>query len=186
MYPLDKWHDLVLTSDWSCFRSVVAYRTTIQPVFTPQAISQGGKVSLYDSVDEEVLRSYREFSLASLLFFAMKESACSEQSQRMTAMDSATKNAGTLNMPTAVSESCRNFISGWFDVSSVTKTVFRNGHKVLMLEQYFSFLTFILLSNVFFCVSTSRCIHGIIVLDVDIFSIFSKYFHVAYVESTSD
>jgi F-type H+-transporting ATPase subunit gamma len=77
------------------FRSVVAYRTTVQPVFTPQSISQGNKLSLYDSVDEEVLRSYREFSLASLVYFAMKESACSEQSQRMTAMDSATKNAGT-------------------------------------------------------------------------------------------
>jgi len=58
------------------------------------SISEGGKLSLYDSVDEEVLRSYREFSLANLVFYAMKESACSEQSQRMTAMDGATKNAG--------------------------------------------------------------------------------------------
>jgi len=81
---------------YNVFRSVVAYRTTIQPVFTPQSISQGNKLSLYDSVDEEVLRSYREFSLASLVYFAMKESACSEQSQRMTAMDSATKNAGEM------------------------------------------------------------------------------------------
>ena len=51
---------------------------------------------MYDSVDEEVLRSYREYSLASLIFYAMKESSCSEQSQRMTAMDAATKNAGRL------------------------------------------------------------------------------------------
>jgi F-type H+-transporting ATPase subunit gamma len=78
------------------FRSVVAYKTVIQPIFNPEALAQGKKLSLYDSVDEEVLKSYREFSIASLLYFAMKESACSEQSQRMTAMDSATKNAGEM------------------------------------------------------------------------------------------
>jgi F-type H+-transporting ATPase subunit gamma len=81
---------------YNVFRSVVAYRTTIMPIHTPESIVAGTKLSLYDSVDEEVLRSYREFSLASLVYFAMKESACSEQSQRMTAMDSATKNAGEM------------------------------------------------------------------------------------------
>ncbi|KAK3741895.1 hypothetical protein QZH41_005105 [Actinostola sp. cb2023] len=38
--------------------------------------------------------SYQEFSLASMLYFAMKEGACSEQSSRMTAMGAASKNAG--------------------------------------------------------------------------------------------
>lgn len=52
------------------------------------------KISLYDSLDDDVLTSYNEFALASLLYYAMKESACSEQSSRMTAMDSASKNAG--------------------------------------------------------------------------------------------
>jgi len=64
------------------------------PIHSVTSFSQGGKLSLYDSVDEEVMRCYREFSLANLIFYAMKESACSEQSQRMTAMDGATKNAG--------------------------------------------------------------------------------------------
>jgi F-type H+-transporting ATPase subunit gamma len=81
---------------YNIFRSVVAYRTTVMPVHTAESIVAGSKLSLYDSVDDEVLRSYREFSLASLVFFSMKESACSEQSQRMTAMDSATKNAGEM------------------------------------------------------------------------------------------
>jgi F-type H+-transporting ATPase subunit gamma len=81
---------------YNFFRSVVAYTTTIQPVFNETTFSQGNKLSLYDSVDEEVMRSYREFSLASLVFYGMKESACSEQSQRMTAMDNATKNAGEM------------------------------------------------------------------------------------------
>lgn len=81
---------------YNVFRSVVAYTTTVQPIFNPLSISQGGKLSAYDSIDEEVLRSYREFSLASILYFAMKESVTSEQSQRMTSMDSATKNAGDM------------------------------------------------------------------------------------------
>ena len=78
-------------------RSVVAYTTQILPIFNATAISEGKKLNTYDSIDDEVLRSYREFSLASLVFFAMKESACTEQSQRMTAMDSASKNAGQFN-----------------------------------------------------------------------------------------
>jgi len=78
------------------FRSVVAYKTIVTPIFNAETLSQGKKLSLYDSVDEDVLRSYREFSIASLFYFAMKEAACSEQSQRMSAMDSATKNAGEM------------------------------------------------------------------------------------------
>jgi len=78
------------------FRSVVAYKTVVMPICTFEAINAGNKLSLYDSVDEDVLTSYREFSIASLIFFAMKESACSEQSQRMSAMDNATKNAGEM------------------------------------------------------------------------------------------
>jgi len=78
------------------FRSVVAYRTITTPIFNSESLNQGKKLALYDSVDEDVLRSYREFALASLLYFAMKESACSEQSQRMSAMDNATKNAGEM------------------------------------------------------------------------------------------
>lgn len=49
---------------------------------------------MYDSVDEDVLRSFHEISLANMIFFAMKEGACSELSSRMTAMDGASKNAG--------------------------------------------------------------------------------------------
>lgn len=45
-------------------------------------------------MDDEVLRSFHEMSLANLIFYAMKEGACSEQSSRMTAMDAASKNAG--------------------------------------------------------------------------------------------
>ena len=53
---------------------------------------------IYDDVDEEVLRSFHEISLANLIFYAMKEGACSEQSSRMTAMDAASKNAGKIGL----------------------------------------------------------------------------------------
>ena len=49
---------------------------------------------MYDDVDEDVMRCYHEMSLANLIYYALKEGACSEQSSRMTAMDSASKNAG--------------------------------------------------------------------------------------------
>uniref|UniRef100_UPI002B1D7F7C F0F1 ATP synthase subunit gamma n=1 Tax=Natrialba sp. PRR66 TaxID=3098146 RepID=UPI002B1D7F7C len=42
------------------------------------------------------LQSYNEYSLAQLIYYAMKESATSEQSSRMTAMDGASKNAGEM------------------------------------------------------------------------------------------
>lgn len=54
------------------------------------------KLVAYDSLDAEIIRDYLEFSLASLLFYSMKEGACSEQSSRMSAMDNATKNAGEM------------------------------------------------------------------------------------------
>lgn len=47
-------------------------------------------------MDAEIIQDYLEFSLASLLYYTMKESACSEQSSRMSAMDNASKNAGEM------------------------------------------------------------------------------------------
>lgn len=55
------------------------------------------KLQAYDSIDENVLESYQEFTVAALVYYTMKQSACSEQSSRMTAMDNASKNAGKYN-----------------------------------------------------------------------------------------
>lgn len=78
------------------FRSVVSYKTTQLPIYSLDAVSNAKKISLYDSLDADVLLSYQEFTLASLVYYTMKENATSEQSSRMTAMDSATKNAGEM------------------------------------------------------------------------------------------
>ena len=73
---------------------MVSYDTTELPLYSLDAVSQSPNLAVYDSLDAEVTQSYLEFSLASMLYYAMKEGACSEQSSRMTAMDNASKNAG--------------------------------------------------------------------------------------------
>ena len=76
------------------FRSVVSYKTTELPIFTMTTVEGANKLSVYDSLDADVIQSYMEYSLASLIYYCLKEGACSEQSSRMTAMDNSTKNAG--------------------------------------------------------------------------------------------
>jgi len=78
------------------FKSVVSYITSDQPVFSLDQMSTSPKIYEFDSVDESVLRNYYEYSLASLIYYVMKENACSEQSARMSAMDNASKNAGEM------------------------------------------------------------------------------------------
>jgi len=78
------------------FKSVVSYTTTEIPIFSINSINAAPKLSVYDSLDADVIQSYTEYSLASLLFYTLKENACSEQSSRMTAMDNASKNAGEM------------------------------------------------------------------------------------------
>lgn len=72
----------------------MSYNTSELPLFTVAAVANAPKLSVYDSLDSEVIQSYLEFSIAAMLFYSMKEGACSEQSSRMTAMDNASKNAG--------------------------------------------------------------------------------------------
>lgn len=78
------------------FRTVVSYKTTKLPVYSNEVVGNAKKLGAYDSLDAEVMQSYLEYSLASLLYYAMKEAATSEQSSRMTSMDNATTNAGEM------------------------------------------------------------------------------------------
>lgn len=78
------------------FKSVVSYGVSDMPIFSLKSVESAEKLPVYDSLDSEVIQNYLEFSMASLLFYAMKEGACSEQSSRMTAMDNASKNAGEM------------------------------------------------------------------------------------------
>ncbi|ODN01324.1 ATP synthase subunit gamma, mitochondrial [Orchesella cincta] len=78
------------------FKSVVSYTTTEIPIFSLKAINAAPKMTVYDSLDADVIQSYMEYSLAAQIFYTMKENACSEQSSRMTAMDNASKNAAEM------------------------------------------------------------------------------------------
>lgn len=81
---------------YNVFKSVISYKTTEQQIHLKESIMKSEQFSVYDSVDDETVTNYNEFQLASLVYFAMKESATSEQSSRMTAMEGATKNAGEM------------------------------------------------------------------------------------------
>lgn len=78
------------------FKSVVSYTTSEIPIYSLNAVNAAPKMSIYDSLDADVLQSYMEYSLAAQVYYSMKENACSEQSSRMTAMDNASKNAGEM------------------------------------------------------------------------------------------
>ena len=80
-------------------RSVVSYKTSEVPIYTVGAIEKAANLPVYDSIDSDVLQSYMEYSLASLIYYCLKEGACSEQSSRMTAMDNSSKNAGKNMQP---------------------------------------------------------------------------------------
>jgi len=78
------------------FKSAISYNLATENMFSLSTLTTAETMLQYDDVDEDVLRNYHEFSMANLIFYAMKESACSEQSARMSAMDNATKNAGDM------------------------------------------------------------------------------------------
>ncbi|XP_055913241.1 ATP synthase subunit gamma, mitochondrial [Eupeodes corollae] len=78
------------------FKSVVSYEMSTLPVYSAPVVEKSEKLVVYDSLDSEVIQSYLEYSMASLIYYTMKEGACSEQSARMTAMDNSSKNAGEM------------------------------------------------------------------------------------------
>jgi len=78
------------------FRTVVSYACSTVPIFNVKSVESSEKLVAYDSLDADIIKDYLEYSLASLVFYTMKESACSEQSSRMSAMDNASKNAGEM------------------------------------------------------------------------------------------
>jgi F-type H+-transporting ATPase subunit gamma len=65
------------------FKTVVSYETRVLPLTPLATVRAKDKINTYDSVDDDVLQSYTEYSLAQLIYYAMKEGATSEQSSRM-------------------------------------------------------------------------------------------------------
>merc|ERR1712228_679982 len=65
------------------YKSVVSNETTELPIYSQALVSGSENVSIYDSLDSDVVQSYMEYSLASLIYYCMKEGATSEQSSNV-------------------------------------------------------------------------------------------------------
>jgi len=78
------------------FRSVISYKTDQKPLFSNDTVANSESMGVYDDIDADVLRNYQEFALVNIIYLALRESSTSEQSARMTAMDSASKNASEM------------------------------------------------------------------------------------------
>ena len=91
----------VATIFFSRFRSVIAQIPTAQQVIPAeipaQAATTGAQAAYdYEPGEEEILASLLPRNIAVQVFRALLENAASEQGARMSAMDSATRNAGEM------------------------------------------------------------------------------------------
>jgi len=97
--------DNIMKSDFEYTRGVIVYNwfksamsqiIKHQAVYTEDTLSKAPSMTVYDSLDEDVIKSYQEFQLANTLYYTIKENYTSEQGARMVSMDGATKNAGEI------------------------------------------------------------------------------------------
>jgi len=88
----------VCTLFYSRFRSVIAQIPTAQQVIPALVPAQSGAPTSYDYEPEEneILTTLLPRNISVQVFRALLENAASEQGARMSAMDSATRNAGDM------------------------------------------------------------------------------------------
>jgi F-type H+-transporting ATPase subunit gamma len=89
----------VATVFYSRFRSVIAQIPTAQQIIPAQIAAGGGSsdaVYDYEPDEGEILTTLLPRNLTVQIFRALLENAASEQGARMSAMDSATRNAGEM------------------------------------------------------------------------------------------
>jgi len=94
----------ICTLFYSRFKSVIAQIPTAQQIIPPQlpevkdqpAAGTNTPVYEYEPEEDEILAELLPTNLATQIFRALLENAASEQGARMSAMDSATRNAGDM------------------------------------------------------------------------------------------
>ncbi len=93
----------ICTLFYSRFKSVIAQIPTAQQIIPPQlpeantaAAGTNTPVYEYEPEEDEILADLLPRNLATQVFRALLENAASEQGARMSAMDSATRNAGDM------------------------------------------------------------------------------------------
>lgn len=80
---------------YNAFTSVIAYELKIVEVYTKEALLGSEKLAQFE-LEDEVIENYAEFSFANAIYSALAEGHASEMAARRTAMENATKNAGSL------------------------------------------------------------------------------------------
>jgi F-type H+-transporting ATPase subunit gamma len=89
----------VATLFFSRFKSVLTQIPTAQQIIPPvveTAVETGGASYEYEPDEEDILGELLPLNIGVQVFRALLENAASEQGARMTAMDSATRNAGEM------------------------------------------------------------------------------------------
>jgi len=81
---------------YNWFKSAMSQIIKTQPIIATQTMMASPSMAVYDSLDEDVVKSFQEFQLANTLFYTLKENYTSEVGARMVSMDGATKNAGEM------------------------------------------------------------------------------------------
>ena len=77
------------------FRSAIAYVLEFINIPSSKAFIASDKLAVYE-VEDDVLKSLHEFTVANALYAAMSDGYAAEIAAKMTAMDNATRNAGDL------------------------------------------------------------------------------------------
>lgn len=85
------------------FVSAISQKPTVATILSPNSLEKeaeaGGSLDKYEIEGPgraELLQDLAEFHLATMMYTAMLENNCSEQSSRMSAMENSTKNAGEM------------------------------------------------------------------------------------------
>merc|ERR1712241_1169588 len=58
---------------YNVFKSVVSYNTSVMNIYPSAEVEKGKNLSVHDSLDSDVMQSYLEYSLASMIYYALKE-----------------------------------------------------------------------------------------------------------------
>merc|ERR1712157_602115 len=77
------------------YASAMKQVPTNVPLHSLSSLSKAD-LSVYDSVDDQVLSDYAQFNMTALIFALIKENYVSEQGARMVSMDGASKNAADM------------------------------------------------------------------------------------------
>lgn len=80
------------------FKSAIAYTTSVKSI-VPMMDPVDSKLMEYEvepDKDDETLRNFYEYTVATQMYHSLLENATSEQSSRMAAMENASKNAGEM------------------------------------------------------------------------------------------